>query len=134
MRIGELARRAGVSQAAIRFYEKSGLLPPPSRTGSGYRAYDETALQGLLAIQLGQKLGLSLQGIRAALPATAAGRPAHELILETLNRQVAEIERRQRELAAQRTQALALRTRLETAWSAGACLSMQDLAAALLAD
>ena len=39
MRIGEMARELGVSADTLRFYERSGLLPPPARTESGYRHY-----------------------------------------------------------------------------------------------
>jgi DNA-binding transcriptional MerR regulator len=44
MRIGELAKQAGISTKAIRYYEQIGILAPAARTTSGYRAYDETAL------------------------------------------------------------------------------------------
>ena len=37
--IGTLAKRAGVSIDTIRYYEKSGLLPPEARLPSGYRRY-----------------------------------------------------------------------------------------------
>jgi peroxiredoxin/DNA-binding transcriptional MerR regulator len=40
MRIGELARRAGVSQKAVRYYERLGLVVPVRRS-NGYRDYDE---------------------------------------------------------------------------------------------
>lgn len=39
MRIGELARTLGVSADTLRFYERTGLLPRPPRTESGYRDY-----------------------------------------------------------------------------------------------
>jgi DNA-binding transcriptional MerR regulator len=39
VRIGELARALGVSADTLRFYERSGLLPPPRRTENGYRDY-----------------------------------------------------------------------------------------------
>jgi MerR family transcriptional regulator, copper efflux regulator len=44
MRIGELAEQAGISAKAIRYYEQIGILAPPARTPSGYRAYDQAAL------------------------------------------------------------------------------------------
>lgn len=40
MRIGELARRTGVSERMLRYYEQEGLLRP-ARTTSGYRDYGE---------------------------------------------------------------------------------------------
>lgn len=42
MRIGELARELGVSADTLRFYERSGLLPPATRTSNGYRDYGAT--------------------------------------------------------------------------------------------
>jgi len=39
MRIGEVARRSGLSTATIRFYERRGVLPGPSRADNGYREY-----------------------------------------------------------------------------------------------
>jgi DNA-binding transcriptional MerR regulator len=60
MRIGELARQAGVSPAAIRFYERSSVLPEPARTAAGYRDYDEHAAELLQFIRAGQAVGLGL--------------------------------------------------------------------------
>ena len=39
MRIGELARKVGVSTDTVRFYERSGWLPPPPRRDNAYRDY-----------------------------------------------------------------------------------------------
>ena len=39
MRIGELAKSAGVTPDTIRYYEREGLLPLADRTPSGYRDY-----------------------------------------------------------------------------------------------
>ncbi len=43
--IGEVARRSGASRKALRLYEAAGILPEPSRTLSGYRVYDNGALE-----------------------------------------------------------------------------------------
>ena len=45
MRIGELAARAYVNIDTIRYYERRGLLEPPQRLASGYRAYDADAVR-----------------------------------------------------------------------------------------
>ena len=42
MRIGELARRVGVSTDTVRFYERSGWLPRAARRTNDYREYGET--------------------------------------------------------------------------------------------
>src|SRR5205823_1242170 len=39
LKIGELARRAGVTAKAIRFYETRRILPPPQRGPNRYRVY-----------------------------------------------------------------------------------------------
>ena len=44
MRIGELAKQAGISTKAIRYYEQIGILAPTARTASGYRIHDQPAL------------------------------------------------------------------------------------------
>jgi MerR family copper efflux transcriptional regulator len=67
MRIGLLAARAGVSTSRIRFYEAQGLLPPPPRRHSGYRDYDERALEIILFINRARGLGFSLAEVAAHL-------------------------------------------------------------------
>jgi MerR family transcriptional regulator, copper efflux regulator len=37
MRTGEVAVEAGVNVQTLRYYERRGLLPEPSRRDSGYR-------------------------------------------------------------------------------------------------
>src|ERR1700754_3702463 len=63
MRIGEVARRAGVRVSLIRYYEEIGLLPEAERV-SGQRRYDETVLRRLAVIDVAQRAGLSLDEIR----------------------------------------------------------------------
>jgi DNA-binding transcriptional MerR regulator len=47
MRIGELAQRVGVSTDTVRFYERSGWLPPASRRDNSYREYGEPDVEHL---------------------------------------------------------------------------------------
>jgi len=58
MKIGELARRTGVSRDTIRFYERQGLLPKPLRTPSGYRDFPDAAADDLTFIRKAKALGL----------------------------------------------------------------------------
>ncbi len=67
MRIGVLAARAGVTSSRIRFYEARGLLPRPARRPSGYRDYDERALNIILFINRARGLGFSLAEVAAHL-------------------------------------------------------------------
>jgi DNA-binding transcriptional MerR regulator len=69
--IGELARRAGVTTSALRYYEEVGLLPAPTRI-SGKRRYPESAAGLVAAILLYSDAGFTLAEQRA-LMATHAG-------------------------------------------------------------
>ena len=71
MRIGELARRAGISTSKIRFYEARGLLSPALRTANGYRDYGDHALQVVPGINRAQSLGFTLREVAAHLAAPA---------------------------------------------------------------
>ena len=61
MRIGQIAARSGARTRTIRYYESVGLLPQPDRTASGYRDYDEPALQRLRFVQRARSLGFSVR-------------------------------------------------------------------------
>lgn len=67
MQIGELAKLSNTSAKTIRFYEDSGLLPPPARTPSGYRDYGPEVVDRLRFIHRGQAAGLTLQKVRQIL-------------------------------------------------------------------
>jgi DNA-binding transcriptional MerR regulator len=67
MRIGELAGIAGTGTKTIRFYEQSGLLPDPGRTGSGYRDYPPETADRLVFIRDAQGAGLTLAEIGQVL-------------------------------------------------------------------
>jgi MerR family transcriptional regulator, repressor of the yfmOP operon len=72
-RIGELARRAGSTPRAVRYYEELGLLPARGRPAGHHRMYDaqdEARLKELL--QLKETLGLSLGELRTWMDAEAA--------------------------------------------------------------
>ena len=46
LRIGAVARQAGVSVDTVRYYERRGLLRPAGRLPSGYRLYTEPPSRG----------------------------------------------------------------------------------------
>ncbi|MFZ0083137.1 MAG: MerR family DNA-binding transcriptional regulator [Trebonia sp.] len=69
--IGELARRAGVTASALRYYEELGLLPPPARI-SGQRRYPESADRLVAAILLYSDAGFTLAEQKALLDTRAS--------------------------------------------------------------
>jgi DNA-binding transcriptional MerR regulator len=102
MRIGELARRTGVSVRALRYYEEKGLLVPV-RTANGYRDYPHVAVSAVGCIQLLYAAGLSSADLAQVLPACgdysaamSAGQARELRAVRT--RLAAEIEQRQASL------------------------------------
>ncbi len=67
MKIGEVAKAAGVGIDAVRFYEREGLLPEPARRPSGYREYSPDAVLDLRFIRRAKVLGFSLREISELL-------------------------------------------------------------------
>ncbi|WP_320781674.1 MerR family transcriptional regulator [Streptomyces sp. CRN 30] len=67
MRIGELARRTGVSERSLRYYEKQGMLAA-ERTPGGHREYPEAAVDRVVRIQELFAAGLCSDKIRQLLP------------------------------------------------------------------
>lgn len=67
MRIGELARRTGVSERSLRYYEEQGLLAP-SRTPAGYRVYAESDVDAVRHVRMLLAAGLNTTFIREVLP------------------------------------------------------------------
>jgi DNA-binding transcriptional MerR regulator len=61
MRIGELAREVGVSTDTVRFYERSGWLPRPSRQANDYREYGATDVEHLRLLIGLRRLDLPLE-------------------------------------------------------------------------
>ncbi|OKH84383.1 MerR family transcriptional regulator [Mycobacterium sp. SWH-M3] len=75
MTIGEVARRAGVAQTTLRYYEQLGLLPAPGRVG-GQRRYQESVLVRLEVIRLCKAAGFALDDIAVLMDDDTPGRPA----------------------------------------------------------
>lgn len=89
-KIGDLARRCGVSPDTIRFYEREGLLPVPRRTDSGHRIYDSDGFFRLQFIRNAQRIGLTLQDIGEVLRLRDGRHPEAGSRITTLLRERAE--------------------------------------------
>jgi DNA-binding transcriptional MerR regulator len=98
VRIGELADRAGISAKAIRYYEQVGILAPPARTPSGYRAYDPSVLGRLEFVRAAQALGFTLGEVRQVIAFRDDGTAPCGHVAGLLRRRAAELDRRIAEL------------------------------------
>lgn len=65
--VHEVSKLAGVSIRALQYYDRIGLLPPAEYTDSGYRLYDDTALEKLQQILLFRELEFPLKEIKAIM-------------------------------------------------------------------
>lgn len=89
--IGEVAEQAEIAVSAIRFYERSGLLPQAERV-SGQRRFDPETVQRLGTIDVAKRAGFSLDEIRVLLISIDAGAPAHEQLRSLAARKLPEVE------------------------------------------
>ncbi|WP_119391802.1 redox-sensitive transcriptional activator SoxR [Taklimakanibacter lacteus] len=64
--INQISRRSGVAASALRYYEERGLIAS-ERAGSGHRRFPRAILRKLAFIVFAQRLGMSLDEIRAEL-------------------------------------------------------------------
>lgn len=73
LRIGEIARRAGVSVDTLRYYEKRNLLPRAPRSEGGFRLFGLDAIGRVRFIKQAQEMGFSLDEIRGLVTGGGAG-------------------------------------------------------------
>jgi len=103
--IGEVARLAGVTPDTIRYYERIGVVPRPSRTPAGYRQYADGVVNRLAVIRNAQRFGFSLKELAEFLRVRDAGgkpcyhvREAARRILAAADQQIGALVRARREM------------------------------------
>src|SRR6266851_10236946 len=112
LRIGEVARQAGVTAKAIRFYERKRILPPAKRAANRYRFYDDEAVGMLQFVKQATGLGLTLAEIKEIIAIRRGGRPPCAHVHRLLRDKAAELDHKLKDL-------LELRRRIRrslTAW------------------
>jgi len=108
MRIGELADGARVNPKTVRYYEGIGLMREPARTASGYRDYDDGALERLRFIRDAQASGLSLGEIQSVIELKDAGARSCEHTRSLLQRHLVDLDDQIERLQAARTELVML--------------------------
>lgn len=79
LRIGDVARSAGVNVQTLRYYERRGLVVPPFRRHSGQREYDEGDVRRVRVIKAAQRLGFTLAEIQEMFDLSAHRRGTPDL-------------------------------------------------------
>ena len=97
---GQLSRATGCNIETIRYYEKTGLLPDPPRTGAGYRVYCATHAARLRFILRARELGFAMNDIRGLLglgdgtaPTCAEVKARTERHLDVIRAKIADLKR-----------------------------------------
>lgn len=98
MRIGTLAREAGLTADTIRYYERIGLLPAPERSRNRYRRYAEETLDDLRFVQKAQSIGLTLHDIKTILDIARGGRAPCRHVESLVRDRLQDTDRKLREL------------------------------------
>lgn len=127
LKIGELAQRAGCLVETIRFYERDGLLPAPSRSAGNYRLYDDALVRRLQFIRQCRLLDMSLDEIKRLLrladtPAEACGG-----VDAVIDQHIEQVSERIRELYVLERALQALRSRCPTEGSSDECGILRKL-------
>jgi MerR family redox-sensitive transcriptional activator SoxR len=119
MSIGQIAQRCGLATSAIRYYEKVGLLPKPTRV-SGQRRYGAEAIGRLRLLQVVREAGFTVAETRTLLAGFSATTPPG-LRWQTL------AERKLEEIDAQMRRLQHMRVLLKSGFECR-CLSIDDCA------
>lgn len=100
MRIGPVAHQLGTTPHAIRFYERRGALPGPSRTGNRYREYARADVERIRLLLGLRQLDLPLYQAAGLAGMCAEGHcdQVSQELREVIPRKRAELEHRVAEL------------------------------------
>jgi len=130
MRIGELGHAAGMDGETIRYYERTGLLAPPSRQANGYRNYGLEHLERLSFIRHCRALDMPLAEIKRLLD--FVGHPEADCgdINLLIDEQLARVRARLKSMHALEKQLAALRARCVAGHVAAECGILHELVAA----
>lgn len=94
MTVGKLAKTAGMNIETIRYYERRGLLPEPTRKDSGYRMYSHDDVKRLRFILRAKELGFSLREIQELLELRVDAKTNCDEVREQTEAKIRDIEQK----------------------------------------
>src|SRR5437870_1311110 len=128
LRIGEVARGAGVNIQTLRCYERRRLVRPPQRELNGYRRYDTESVRVVRFIKHAQALGFSLREVQGLLRLRDTHGVPCARVRERAEAKIAEIITKERQLAAMRRALEKLVASCRTGRSRRECAILEALA------
>lgn len=127
MRIGELAATTGTEPQNIRYYEREGLIPKPSRSANGYRTYGKLHLGRLAFIRHCRALDISLADIRTLLHFLEHPRQDCSDVDRLVEQQLGRVKARLKSMRALERQLIALRGQCASGRPARKCGILHEL-------
>lgn len=98
MNISAASKSAGLSIKTVRYYSDIGLVEASSRSGSGYRIYDDVTVRKLMFVRRSRTFGFTIEECRELLNLYQdRGRSSAQVKL-VASKRLAEIELKQLEL------------------------------------
>jgi Cd(II)/Pb(II)-responsive transcriptional regulator len=128
MRIGELAKQAGVSVETIRYYEQQGLLEKSARSDSNYRRFGSDAEKRLRFIVQCRLLDMSMKDIQRLLSLVDTPEANCGDVDEMLDEHIAKVREQRRNLEKLEKSLLALRSDCHPSMQVKGCGILRDSA------
>lgn len=95
---GDVAKALGIGVQTLHYYEREGLIPPPRRSGSGYRLYSPELVERVRFIRKAQALGLLLDEVKDILRLAERGKSPCGRVQAALAAKLHEVDERLVEL------------------------------------
>ena len=127
MKIGELARQAGVDVQTVRYYEREGLLDAPARTSSGYRAYGPRHLERLNFVRHCRSLDMPLAEIRRLIELSNDTRVSCDQVNELVRAHLERVQAKRKALQTLEGQLQALSAQCESGHRVADCGILEEL-------
>jgi len=93
MKVSDLAKAAGVSPHAVRYYAEMGLLRPLRRPGNRYRAFETADVRRLEFIRRAQRLGFSLKEIGTIFDLSRQGKTPCPMVRNIMQQRIPDAAR-----------------------------------------
>lgn len=121
LKIGELAERTSCQVETIRYYERIGMLAPPTRSSNNYRTYGDAHVERLLFIRHCRALDMNLDEVRVLLNFRDHPNEDCDGVNELLDKHIGHVVERIASLTELEEQLRGLRSRCSAADASSAC-------------
>lgn len=118
---GQAAKAAGVGVETLRFYERKGLLPKPTRRTSGYRVYSPETVDRLAFIRRAKRLGFTLKEVKDLLRLRDDPKAGRSDVRKKTATKIADLDAAIADLRAKRAELVALAAECSGEGPAAAC-------------